>query len=63
MISVIEDNVHVFCVENSTSDDLDEVVKSLFDDQQFNKEHNLCSINSINWTRIMIQMVRREVQT
>jgi threonine synthase len=58
MISVLDENVHVLCVDHSTSDDLDVIVKNLFDDVEFNKKYNLCSINSINWARIMIQTVR-----
>jgi threonine synthase len=57
MTTISDSNTHVLCVDDSTSDDLDDILKSLFDDESFNKEHNLCSINSINWTRIMIQMV------
>ena len=57
MTTIQGNNIHVLCVEDSTSDDLDDILKLLFDDVDFNKQHNLCSINSINWARIMIQMV------
>lgn len=56
MISVLDDNVHVFNVEG-TADDIDIFIKPCFLDTEFAGEHNLCSINSINWARIMIQMV------
>jgi len=49
MISVTEDNVHVFATEG-TSDDLDVPIKKCF------PSPGLMSINSINWARIMIQI-------
>lgn len=55
MTTVIEDNVHVYKVEG-TSDDLDEPIKQCFSDQELVSAHNLISINSINWGRIMVQM-------
>lgn len=56
MTTVLEDNVHVYRVDG-TSDDLDLPIKACFLDNEFVKEHRLTSINSINWTRIMVQMV------
>ncbi|XP_068220367.1 threonine synthase-like 2 [Palaemon carinicauda] len=55
MTTVIEDNVLVYKVEG-TSDDLDEPIKQCFCDQEFVSKHNLISINSINWGRIMVQV-------
>lgn len=55
MVTIIKDNVDIFRVEG-TSDDLDEPIKSVFQDEKYTKENNLCSINSINWARIMIQI-------
>ncbi|OWF40335.1 threonine synthase-like 2 [Mizuhopecten yessoensis] len=54
MTSVMEDNVHVFRVEGS-SDDLDLPIKKVFMDIPFKRQHNLTSINSINWARVMVQ--------
>ncbi|XP_060084610.1 threonine synthase-like 2 [Ylistrum balloti] len=54
MTSVIEDNVHVFRVDGS-SDDLDIPIKRVFMDIPFKRQHNLTSINSINWARVMVQ--------
>lgn len=54
MTSVIEDNVHVFRVDGS-SDDLDIPIKKVFMDVPFRRKHNMTSINSINWARVMIQ--------
>ncbi|CAH1782531.1 unnamed protein product [Owenia fusiformis] len=56
MTTVLEDNVHVFRVDG-TSDDLDYPIKRCFTDAKFATENSLCSINSINWARIVIQIV------
>ncbi|XP_056669109.1 threonine synthase-like 2 isoform X1 [Monodelphis domestica] len=55
MTTVIEDNVHVFGVEGN-SDELDEPIRAVFADVAFAKKHNLMSLNSINWSRILVQM-------
>ncbi|XP_042231960.1 polypeptide N-acetylgalactosaminyltransferase 10-like isoform X2 [Homarus americanus] len=55
MTTVIEDNVHVYCVEGN-SDELDKPIKQCFADKEFVSAHNLISINSINWGRIMAQV-------
>ncbi|XP_075428036.1 threonine synthase-like 2 [Ascaphus truei] len=55
MTTVIEDNVHVFAVDG-TCDELDEPIKKLFADTDFVTKHHLMSTNSVNWTRIMIQI-------
>ncbi len=46
---------YIFAVDG-TSDDLDEPIKAVFMDQAVCQKHNLCSINSINWCRIMVQI-------
>ena len=56
MTSVLDENVHVFNVQG-TGDDIDVFMKPCFLDTEFANKHNLCSINSINWARIMIQTV------
>jgi len=56
MTSVIEDNVHVYRVD-STSDDLDVPIKNCFDDESYTSQHNLISLNSINWARVLIQAI------
>ncbi|XP_023343189.1 threonine synthase-like 2 [Eurytemora carolleeae] len=55
MTTVLEDNVHNFCVDG-TSDDLDVPIKAVFADADYVEKHNLCSINSINWARILVQI-------
>ncbi|XP_061445742.1 threonine synthase-like 2 isoform X4 [Rhineura floridana] len=55
MTTVIEDNVHVFVTEGN-SDEIDEPIKELFADDDFSRRHNLMSLNSINWSRILVQI-------
>ncbi|XP_055975115.1 threonine synthase-like 2 [Sorex fumeus] len=55
MTTVLSENVHVFGVEGN-SDELDEPIKAVFADVPFVKKHNLMSLNSINWSRILVQM-------
>ena len=43
-------------IVDGTSDDLDIPIKEVFLDSEYVKKHNLCSINSINWARIMVQV-------
>lgn len=38
------------------SDELDEPIKAVFADVPFVKKHNLMSLNSINWSRVLVQM-------
>uniref|UniRef100_UPI00398E759F threonine synthase-like 2 n=1 Tax=Pristiophorus japonicus TaxID=55135 RepID=UPI00398E759F len=55
MTTVIEDNIHVFSVDG-TSDELDEPIRNVFADTEFVKKHNIMSLNSINWARVMVQI-------
>lgn len=48
-------NVHVFACEG-TSDDLDVPIKAVLNDADFASRHKLCSINSVNWARVCIQI-------
>ena len=54
MITVQEENVHVYRT-TGTSDEQASILKELFLDLEFSKKHNLCSVNSINWSRICVQ--------
>ena len=38
------------------SDELDEPIKTVFADVAFVKKHNLMSLNSINWSRVLVQI-------
>lgn len=56
MTTVPDANIHCVAVEGSF-DDAQAVVKDLFNDHSFNDEVNLGAVNSINWARIMAQIV------
>ncbi|XP_023141123.2 threonine synthase-like 2 isoform X2 [Amphiprion ocellaris] len=55
MISCVQDNVHVFAADGS-SDDIDQPLRRLFADQDLVKSHGLMSLNSVNFSRVMIQL-------
>ncbi|XP_069025086.1 threonine synthase-like 2 isoform X1 [Embiotoca jacksoni] len=55
MISCLDDNVHVFAADGS-SDDIDRPLRRLFADTELVKSHSLMSLNSVNWSRVMIQL-------
>ncbi len=56
MTTVLDSNVHNIAVEGSF-DDCQRIVKELFTDAEFRKEQRLTAVNSINWARIMAQIV------
>ncbi|MDB2682832.1 threonine synthase [Alphaproteobacteria bacterium] len=56
MTTVDAPNVHCLAVEG-TFDDCQSAVKEMFNDAQFRNEMNLSAVNSINWARIMAQIV------
>ncbi|XP_072013695.1 threonine synthase-like 2 [Amphiura filiformis] len=56
MTTVSDNNVHVFSVDG-TSDDLDIPVKAVSLDDNFRDQHNLMTLNSINMSRVLVQMV------
>ncbi|MDD5705888.1 MAG: threonine synthase [Kiritimatiellae bacterium] len=56
MTSVLDDNVHNLAVEG-TFDDCQSIVKTLFADLAFRDRHCLGAVNSINWARVLAQMV------
>ena len=49
-------NVKVFAVQG-TFDDCQSIVKKLFADKAFAGEVNLSGVNSINWARILVQII------
>ncbi len=57
MTSNLEPNIHCLAVKDSVFDDCQSIVKSCFNDQVFNDEMNLGAVNSINWSRILAQVV------
>jgi len=56
MTTVLDSNIHNLATEGSF-DDAQAIVKALFNDQEFKHNFHLGSINSINWARIMVQIV------
>ena len=56
MTTVDSPNVHTVAVEG-TFDDCQDLVKAMFNDNAFRNTHNLSAVNSINWARVMAQIV------
>jgi threonine synthase len=56
MTSATEDNVHVLAVDG-TFDDCQAIVKGLFNHHAFRDRVRLSGVNSINWARIVAQVV------
>ncbi|XP_062844368.1 threonine synthase-like 2 [Trichomycterus rosablanca] len=55
MTTHLEDNVHVFAADGS-SDDIEAVLRRLFADQDLVNRYRLMSLNSLNWSRILVQL-------
>lgn len=56
MISVLDSNIHNLAVQG-TFDDCQAVVKGLFGDAEFKRKYKLGAVNSINFARILAQIV------
>ena len=56
MTTVIAPNVHNIALEG-TFDDAQAIVKAMFNDHAFRDKVRLAGVNSINWARIMAQIV------
>jgi threonine synthase len=56
MTTVLSPNVHNIAVEG-TFDDCQDLLKGLFNDGTFRDEVNLSGVNSINWARVLGQIV------
>ena len=56
MTSILDDNVHNISV-NGSFDDCQQIMKTIFSDLQFKEEHNLAAVNSVNWARVLAQVV------
>ncbi|KAH9811250.1 tryptophan synthase beta subunit-like PLP-dependent enzyme [Melampsora americana] len=56
MTTVLDSNVFNLAVEG-TFDDCQDIVKTLFSDAEFKHDYQLGAINSINWARILAQIV------
>tara|TARA_Y100000590_G_scaffold468030_1_gene649072 strand:- start:434 stop:1813 length:1380 start_codon:yes stop_codon:yes gene_type:complete len=56
MTSVNSQNVFNIAIDGNF-DDCQKLVKSMFNDKNFSKKINMSGVNSINWSRIVIQLV------
>jgi len=56
MTTVDSANVHAVAI-GGTFDDCQDLVKAMFNDSQFRLAQNLSAVNSINWARVMAQIV------
>src|SRR5690606_16396455 len=56
MTTVMAHNVHNIAIEG-TFDDCQALVKAMFNDQPFRDKFRLSAVNSINWTRLLVQVV------
>lgn len=56
MTTVLSSNVHNIALQ-APFDDCQTIVKQLFGDLEFRDQYNLSAVNSINWARILAQVV------
>lgn len=56
MTTVLDENVVNIAVEG-TFDDTQRIIKELFNDLEYKDQHSLGAVNSINWVRVMAQIV------
>jgi threonine synthase len=56
MTTVDSPNVRTVAIDG-TFDDCQDLVKAMFNDAAFREQHNLSAVNSINWARVMAQVV------
>jgi len=56
MTTVLDDNVYNIAIEGSF-DDGQAIVKRIFNDIEFKNKYSLGAINSINWARVLAQVV------
>ncbi len=56
MTSVLDENVHNLAI-NGNFDDTQRILKALFQDLDFKEQYALGAVNSVNWARILAQIV------
>ena len=56
MTTVLDDNVHNLAV-TGTFDDCQRIMKSLAGDLEFKRRYRLGAVNSVNWARVLAQIV------
>ncbi len=57
MTTVLAPNVHNIAIEGATFDDAQAMVKRMFNDTAMTGKFNIGAVNSINWARLMAQVV------
>jgi threonine synthase len=57
MTTVLAPNVHNIAIEDATFDDAQAMVKRMFNDGGMTGRFNIGAVNSINWARLMAQVV------
>ncbi|MEO5587048.1 MAG: threonine synthase [Novosphingobium sp.] len=57
MTTVLAPNVHNIALENATFDDAQAMVKRMFNDAGMTSRFSIGAVNSINWARLMAQVV------
>ena len=62
MTTVNSSNVHVVAIDGSF-DDCQDLVKAMFNDVEFRERLGLSAVNSINWSRVMAQVVYYVIAT
>jgi len=56
MTAVLDPNVFNIAIEG-TFDDCQRVMKSIFNDLEFKEKYSLGAVNSVNWARVLVQIV------
>ncbi len=56
MTTILDDNVHNIAIEG-TFDDCQGVLKEAFSDLSFKQQYGLAAVNSVNWARVLAQIV------
>jgi len=56
MTTVLDENVHNIAIEGSF-DDCQKIMKALAGDIKFKRDYSLGAVNSVNWARVLAQMV------
>ncbi|MDY0871388.1 threonine synthase [Dongia rigui] len=56
MTTIEADNIHNIAIDGSF-DDCQDMVKAMFNDPKFRDRVNMSAVNSINWARVMAQIV------
>jgi len=56
MTTLTDSNVHAVAIDG-TFDDCQDMVKAMFADEEFRSRNHLSAVNSINWARVMAQIV------